>query len=511
MAWEIPDESLPDENGVYTKSVYISTEEINVSANGIGYQNYYFTPPVIPKNAKIQEVYIQGAVQIMGGGNLSALQAISVNDTYVERDFTQDNYVRANLRKEIQTGTLSIEWHASESTAISRMRLNTYVYVKYTLIPVQDSFITSKIHTNGNSLSNLCLGGTTIKKAYLGNNLIHQVIPEEDIIASYRAIKPKKILLATLDEYNAADGYVEKNIPGLVLYSDHVYNFTFESDGYEYGLPTPIVSDNGNEIYYDYYEGSMWLGSDELRLTYKTSTGSTYVFCNFSYTGASANIYLLDYSEATINDSYVLHITGAVENCSVMNKDEVLYLCRNSQNYSPTTINGSTLTNNLKNTLKNVYKISDSITDMQDAFSNCVNLENAICGVNVTNMDRAFYNCRKLGSTVYCEENVTSMVETFSYSFTRYNANIYLMSPNITNMYKCIYNKLSSTYTNIYVPKNSTTLNSCLATDSSKSLTGTSLTFTYNSSSGYYESDSHKIRIYPIDDVRATYNNRVGN
>lgn len=509
MSWAIPDESLPDENGVYTRSVYISTEEVNVTANRIGYQTYYFTPPVIPKNAKIQEVYIEGAIQIMGGGNLSALKGISVNDTYFERDFTIDNHVRANLRKEIYTGTLSIEWHASESAAIQRMLLNTYFYVKYTLIPVQDRFVMSNIYTNEKPLSNLCLGGTTIKKAYLGDKLSYHVIPEEDIIASYRALKPKKILLGTLDEYNAAGGAINKDVSGLVLYADHTYSVTFESDGYEYTLPDATVT-NGN-IYFDYYEGSMWVGSNEVRLTYHPDTGLTNVFCICNYTEVSADIYLLDYTEATIDDSHILHVTGAAENCSLMNKDEVSYLCRNSQNYSPTTLNGSTLAYPLKNTLKNIYKISDSITSMEDAFSNCVNLENAICGVNVTNMDRAFFNCRKLGSTVYCEENVTSMVETFAHSFREYNANIYLMSPNITNMYKCLYNKLSQTYTNIYVPKNSTTLNSCLATESSKSLTGTSLTFTYNSSSGYYESDSRKIRIYPIDNVRQAYNNRIGN
>ena len=60
---------------------------------------------------------------------------------------------------------------------------------------------------------------------------------------------------------------------------------------------------------------------------------------------------------------------------------------------------------------------------------------------------------------------------------------------------------------NLYVPADGDTLNTCLKTGSSTSLTGTSITWTDSiATNGYYYNTSRNIYIYPVANVADAYN-----
>ena len=54
---------------------------------------------------------------------------------------------------------------------------------------------------------------------------------------------------------------------------------------------------------------------------------------------------------------------------------------------------------------------------------------------------------------------------------------------------------------NIYVPNNSTTLNTCLATYEYQSLTGTAISWTNDSTNNRYYNTQANIYIYPVTNV----------
>jgi hypothetical protein len=93
------------------------------------------------------------------------------------------------------------------------------------------------------------------------------------------------------------------------------------------------------------------------------------------------------------------------------------------------------------------------------------------------------------------------MVYTYQGAVNCHYGNMYMYSSNVSNMYKCFDNKSSSRRLNIYVQKNSTSLNSCLVTNN-RSMVGANITWTNAvSSSGYYYNTSRNIYIYPVANI----------
>lgn len=216
--------------------------------------------------------------------------------------------------------------------------------------------------------------------------------------------------------------------------------------------------------------------------------------------------------------------------------------------------NGTPTKIDFRNTvgLTKINKIASTITDMTNAFYNCYNLKGSpVCGPNVTTMYRAYYNCTNLigspacgnnvtnmqctyyrctnltGSPV-CGDNVTSMCQTYQYcnnltgppvcgpnvtnmvytynKCTNLGSNGYFYSNKVTNAYSCFGERNTNTRLNLYVPANSTTLTICLKTDSSTSLTGTSITWTDSvATNGYHYNTTQNIYIYPVANVAEAY------
>lgn len=506
MSWEIvPDENLPDENGIYCKTVYADNiPEINIDANSSYSQTIHWNIPDIPANAVIHSVTFSATAYSLYGYPLEDLTIVVGTRIFyanggsfdIEVDLGTDHR-KCEIQLYIYTGTAKVE----------RLELGSkLIKVRYSLVDVQDELCNSNICLGDVQPKAILIGDDKIKKVCLGNKPIYELISSEDIIAAYSAVKPKKMVLCTVDEFNNNGGLeYSKSLTGLNLNETHMYYVTY-GDGYDNEMSYLTASlSNPDRFTLEYYYKYLWSG-DEIKVYHNRVTGTTDCYFYMGYSSVEEDITLLDYSETTVYEQEYLNLSEAQENCEIITIDGISYLCRKSSSYAPTTLYCEQNYN-----MKNIYKIPDSVTDMTNAFRGCLHLNNMVCGKNVTIMDQAFFNCRRLGPVVYCEENVTSMHRTFYNSFYSHGFTAYLMSPNITNMRDCFRNQYKNTLSKIYVPRNSTTLQTCLQTDSTTSITGVSMTFTYNSDYDRYEEETQNIHIYPVDDVRALYNEYIEN
>lgn len=472
--------------------------EISVSAGNYSSNRIRWTPPYIPDNAVIHSITFTATVYSLDGNSLDG--------TTIVVDTRMFHPSGGSLDIEVNLGTNHRKyeiyfWVYAGKASVRRLVVRyRKIKIEYSLVDVQDELCNSDIYLSDVKPKTMLIGDNKVKKAYLGNKAVYELISSEDIIAAYSAVKPKKMVLCTADEFNNNGDGVQysKSVTGLNLDETHMYYITYE-DGYDNEmsyLSADVSRPDVFELEYQYVY--LWSG-DELDIDYNRVTRTA--DCSF-YMGATSvdeDITLLDYSETTVYDQEYLNLSG-----TIVTQDGISYLCRNSSDYAPTSINCAQNYN-----LVNLYKIPDSVTDMTGAFSGCLHLNNMICGKNVTIMDEAFFGCRRLGPVVYCEENVTSMYRTFYGSFYYHGFTAYLMSPNITNMKECFRNQDKNSLSIIYVPRNSTTLNTCLQTASSSSITGVSMTFTYNTIVDRYEEATQNIFIYPVDDVRALYNKAI--
>lgn len=148
---------------------------------------------------------------------------------------------------------------------------------------------------------------------------------------------------------------------------------------------------------------------------------------------------------------------------------------------------------------------SNSVTDMGYAYSNCSNLTgNPICGSNVKIMDSTYNNCTNLTGCAIAGNNVTHVPCAYRYCYN-IKSNAYFYSNNISYAYSCFEGKKSSKRLNIYVPENSTTLNTFLF-NNTRSILGVNVTWAYDQSGCYYNG-TYNTFIYPVANVYQAYRN----
>lgn len=72
---------------------------------------------------------------------------------------------------------------------------------------------------------------------------------------------------------------------------------------------------------------------------------------------------------------------------------------------------------NMEN-LKNIT-IPDGVLSIRGLCSKCSNLENTVCGDDIIDMAKAYYNCYNITGSPVCGPNVTNMAYayTFCYNF----------------------------------------------------------------------------------------------
>ena len=221
------------------------------------------------------------------------------------------------------------------------------------------------------------------------------------------------------------------------------------------------------------------------------------------------------------------NLTTTVCGDNVTNMSSVYYNCTNLT----TAVCGNNVTN-MYNTYSGCLKLTTAVcgpnvTDMSDAYENCTNLTIAVCGPNVTNMcgayskctnltiavcgpnvtnmDSAYKNCTNL-TTAVCGPNVTAMGYEYQGNFGAYyncpniQGNSYLYSPNVNVVRDCFRGRNTSNMLNIYVQENSTTMNTCLISNT-YSLTGSTITWTNDSTNNRYYNTQANIYIYPVANV----------
>lgn len=142
-----------------------------------------------------------------------------------------------------------------------------------------------------------------------------------------------------------------------------------------------------------------------------------------------------------------------------------------------------------------------NVTSMYAAYQNCTNLTGApVCGNKVTDFRSAYRYCNKLSGTPVCGPNVNTMDSTYSGCTNLSAGNCYFYSPSVASMNWTFEGRNASRRWNIYVPSNSTTLTTLLAS-TTKLVTGTPLTWT--DAGSYYYNTQQNIYIYPVTNVMA--------
>ena len=153
--------------------------------------------------------------------------------------------------------------------------------------------------------------------------------------------------------------------------------------------------------------------------------------------------------------------------------------------------------------------ISLSTTNFCGAFAEMKNLQyldidksienqiNVIC--NSVWSRSVCYNCRGLIKSAICGDNVTYMGGAYR-GCTNIQGDTYFYSSNISSIGNCFYNRNTSNMLNIYVQENSTTMNTCLI-NNTDSITGSSITWTNDSTNNRYYNTSANIYIYPVANV----------
>ena len=212
---------------------------------------------------------------------------------------------------------------------------------------------------------------------------------------------------------------------------------------------------------------------------------------------------IVTYATTNLNERPV-SMTGAIEGYGASIDGNNVKLYRNSENDIITHISfkGST-------TLTSIVSMTDSITNMTNAFCDCSNLiSRPMCGNNVITMDCAYKNCRSLTRGPILGSNVTNMKETFN-GCTNINGNGYIYSNKVNFASNCFRNRSNSKMLNLYVPitgYNAThnTLNTFLKTDSS-SIVGSVISWTNDTANNRYYNTVQNICIYPVNNVEQAY------
>lgn len=290
---------------------------------------------------------------------------------------------------------------------------------------------------------------------------------------------------------------------GKTLVGGTAYNINLKKD-----KPTAMLYSDGNFVF---------------QYGNKVASGKT---LTASYTGFDNTTYQ-NYASVSWNSKM-----GNIKKVYFNNKISPIAIygwCHGAVNLTSFNTTNLDMTNviNMRGIFYNCYKLTGSpfcgpnVDNMSDAYYNCKNVSGVcVCGPNVTNMARAYYNCNKvLGGPVgnkvlnmayafyncvnfnqvpIIGSNVTNMAYAYAYSFHSKSGNIYIYSPNVTNVYNCFY-RTSASRINVYVLAGSTTNTTIHANTYNKSVSGSAITWT--SASGYKYNKICNIYIYPVSNV----------
>ena len=203
---------------------------------------------------------------------------------------------------------------------------------------------------------------------------------------------------------------------------------------------------------------------------------------------------LTSFNTTNLDMTNVVNMRAAFFNCSKLTGSS--FCGPNVDNFSDAFYNCKNITG--------VCACGPNVTNMSYAYYGCEKTNGGTVGNNVTNMAYAFYNCKNFSQVPVIGSNVVNMAYAYCNAFSAKTGNIYIFSPNITNVCNCLYRTSIAGKINVYVLANSTT-NKTIHCNNSLSVSGSSMYWTNGSGYKY----SKNIYIYPLASVDAIRNKMV--
>lgn len=303
---------------------------------------------------------------------------------------------------------------------------------------------------------------------------------------------------------------LKKNVPTAMLYNDG--NFVFQHGSKIASGKTLTASYTGfEEVNYNAETSIPWTSykNNIKTVSFNNEISPIGITRWFNY---ACN--LTSFNKTNLNIDSIIYMNTAFQNCqkvkmtpfcgaNVVSMDYAFWNCRNMTG-SPVcgnnVVNMSRAYFNCVN-ITGICACGNNVTNMAYAYYRCGKVNGGTVGNNVIDMAYVFYNCSNFSQVPIVGSNVVNMAYAYYNCFHSKTGNIYIYSPNVTNMINCIY-RASPHRINIYVPAGSTTNKTIHnANKFDASLDGWSITWTKNSTCSY--STIRNIYIYPVADVDA--------
>ena len=160
----------------------------------------------------------------------------------------------------------------------------------------------------------------------------------------------------------------------------------------------------GEDILYTYV-------NDEYEPYYVNTNQNVYIYpvSNVIETHNEHKHLIVSYTSANTSTRPTITTTYGNSGYTAKINGNYIKLLKNDTNAIVTYVNF----NNNKN-ITSIRSLSNTITNMSNAFNNCTNLTGSpVCGDNVTSMYYAYYNCRNLTGDFVCGNKVTNMYGTY--------------------------------------------------------------------------------------------------
>ena len=207
------------------------------------------------------------------------------------------------------------------------------------------------------------------------------------------------------------------------FYSNEIFSvkscFEGKNNSKKLNLYVPANSNTINTILHGENKASSLTGKDIL-YTYVNDEYEPY------YVNTNQNVYIYPVSNVIETRNEHKHLIASYTSANTSTRPTItttygnsgytakingnyIKLLKNDTNAIVTYVNF----NNNKN-ITSIRSLSNTITNMSNAFNNCTNLTGSpVCGENVTSMYYAYYNCTNLTGDFVCGDKVTNMYGTY--------------------------------------------------------------------------------------------------
>lgn len=296
-----------------------------------------------------------------------------------------------------------------------------------------------------------------------------------------------------------------KNLTGSPVCGDKVTNMIEAYANCHSITGNPVCAPNVTDLYHTYYRCYNLTGNPVCAPNVTNMSG-TYYCCNHITGDAACGDKVTDMHNAY---HYCSKLTGKPAcGSNVTNFSNAYYYCNNitGQPVCGDSVTNMHYTYYFCQNLTGYPVCGPNVTDFSAAYSRCYNISGPpVYGPNVTNMTSSYYQCYNLTGPAIIGDKVTAAQHAYC-NCGNLSSNAYFLSSAIPSVYNCFAEEAKKAVNTIYVPANSTTLNACLATAQTSSLTNTAITWSNQiSTNGRYYNTTYNISICPVANVKQVY------